>query len=64
MFWGMVWGNCSNEKFQEMECIHIKAARIIKKVPRNMHECETQSTAKWPDLAYIYKIKEDKGRKT
>ena len=48
-----VWGNCSSAKFQEVECIHIKVARIIKKVPRNVHEFVTLSTAKWQDLAYI-----------
>ena len=40
--------------FPEMECIHIKAARIIKKVPRNVNKCEALSAAKWQDLTCIY----------
>ena len=47
-----VWGTCSPSKFNELELIHERAARIIFNLPRNVNVLQK---ANWRPLQYIYK---------
>lgn len=46
-----VWGTCSPSKFNELELIHERAARIILNLPRNVNVIQR---ANWRPLQYIY----------
>jgi hypothetical protein len=65
-----VWGNCSFAMFQEIENINLKAARIIRKIPKNVKDWEVLQYAKWQDLGYMYKrrlvieVFKEKGRES
>jgi len=47
-----VSGTCSPSKFNELELIHERAARIILNLPRNVNVIQK---ANWRPLQYIYK---------
>ena len=53
----LVWGNCSDALFAQLENQHIKAARIIYKVPEKVCDHNVLIMVKWQNLRYI--IKED-----
>ena len=39
----------------ELESCHIRAARIINKVPKSVNNADVLTTVKWKDLSYMYK---------
>ena len=51
----LVWGNCSDTLFTQLENQHIRAARIIYKVPEKVCNHDVLRTVKWENLGYIYK---------
>ena len=50
-----VWGSNSSSKMNELESCHIRAARIINKVPKSVNNADVLTTVKWKDLSYMYK---------
>ena len=50
-----VWGSCSGSMFTEIEWLHVKAGRIIHKIPRNVSDFDVLDLIKWQDLGYLYK---------
>ena len=48
-----VWGQ--PDKFGPLEEIHVKAAKIIHRLPSNLSNYETLDIVKWMPLSYIYK---------
>ena len=51
----LVWGNCSDALFTQLENQHIRAARIMYKVPEKVCNHDVLRTVKWQNLGYIYK---------
>jgi hypothetical protein len=51
----VVWG--SGSKFKELELIHIRAARLIHKLPKDMKDEDILIKAKWMPLEYFYKFR-------
>ena len=51
----LVWGNCSDALFIQLENQHIRAARIIYKVPEKVCNHNVLRTVIWQNLGYIYK---------
>ena len=51
----LVWGNCSDALFTQLENQHIRARRIIYKVPEKVCNRNVLRTVKWQNLGYIYK---------
>ena len=50
-----VWGSCSLSLFNDLEYLHIKAAKLIHKLPSGTPDCDALKRAKWKPLSYIYK---------
>jgi hypothetical protein len=50
-----VWGSCSQALFEDIENLHIKAARQIHNIPTNHADHQVLKLVKWHNLAYIYK---------
>eukprot|EP00794_Sanderia_malayensis_P001795 gene1795-2001_t len=50
-----VWGTCPISSFNRLEVLHIKAAKIIYKLPPETPDLEVLNTVKWKPLSYIYK---------
>ena len=46
-----VWGSNSSSKMNELESCHIRAARIINKVPKSVNNADVLTTVKWKDLS-------------
>ena len=51
----VVWG--SGSKFKELEFIHIRAARLIHKLPKGMTDEDILARAGWMPLEYFYKFR-------
>ena len=50
-----VWGSNSCSKMNDLESCHIRAARIINRVPKTVKNEDVLTTVKWKDLACMYK---------
>ena len=50
-----IWGNCSPALFNEIEKIHIKAARIIYNIKPSTPDHLCLDITKWKSISYIYK---------
>ena len=50
-----VWGTCPTTSFYKLESLHIKAAKIIYKLPSETPDLEVLNIVKWKPLSYIYK---------
>ena len=50
----VVWG--SGSKFKELELIHIRAARLIHKLPKGMTDEDVLARVGWMPLEYFYKF--------
>ena len=56
VFYGIsVWGSNSCSKTNDLESCHIRAARIINRVPKTVKNEDVLTTVKWKDLAYVSK---------
>ena len=51
----LVWGNCSDALFTQLENQHIRAARTVYKIPEKVCTHDVLRTVKWQNLGYIYK---------
>ena len=52
-----VWGTCPPALFNDLEKIHVRAAKIIHQIPSHSDKVETMNVARWDSLDYIYKRK-------
>ena len=50
----VVWGTCSNNLLQKIECQHIKAARLVRKTNEKVKDVEVLQRANWNNIEYIY----------
>ena len=50
-----VWGGNSCSKMNDLGSCHIRAARIINRVPKTVKNEDVLTTVKWNDLSYMYK---------
>ena len=50
-----MWGNRSPAIFDNIVKQHIRAARIIKRIPKTVKDHEVLKLANWQNIAYIYK---------
>ena len=46
-----VWGSCSIPLFNELEKQHLRAARVVHKMPENTKEHDILKLANWQDLS-------------
>ena len=53
----LVWGTCSNNLLQKIECQHIKAARIVRKTNEKVKDPEVLQRENWNNIEYICKRK-------
>ena len=53
----LVWGTCSNNLLQKIECQHIKAAKIVRKTNEKVKDVEVLQRENWNNMEYIYKRK-------
>ena len=55
VLYGMaVWGSCSDYLMKDLELIHLRAARLIHKLPRDMEDETVLINASWMLLKYYY----------
>ena len=55
LLYGMaVWGSCSDYLMKDLELIHLRAARLIHKLPRDMEDETVLINASWMPLKYFY----------
>ena len=55
VLYGMaVWGSCSDYLMKDLELIHLRAARLIHKLPRDMEDETVLINASWMQLKYFY----------
>ena len=54
-----VWGSCSPATFAEIDQLHlhVRAAKIINSLPKNIKECDILQHVHWQSLGYIYKCR-------
>ena len=50
-----MWGSCSIPLFDELDKQHLRAARVVHKMPENIKEDDILKLANWQDLSCIYK---------
>ena len=50
-----VWGTCSISIFNDLKQLHIKAAKLIYKIPSETPDLDVLRIANWKPLNYIYK---------
>ena len=48
-----IWGSCSPAIFNTLELLHIKAAKLIYKLPSETPDDNVLQIAKWMPLSYI-----------
>ena len=50
----VVWGSCLDHLMKDLELIHLRAARLIHKLPRDMEDETVLINANWMPLKYFY----------
>ena len=50
-----IWGSCSPSTFNILEHLHLKAAKLIHKLPSETPDTDVLDLVKWKPLVYIYK---------
>ena len=53
----IVWGTCSPSLMKDIERIHVRAVKIIHRLPRHISDEDALEAAKWDKIEYIYKRK-------
>ena len=51
----IVWGNCSPRIFEDLEHTHVRAARIIHKIPETVPDHWVLDNINWKNIFYLYK---------
>ena len=50
-----IWGSCNDNMMQSLEKIHIRAARFICRLKKNIPNSDVLEKCKWKPLSYYYK---------
>ena len=50
-----VWGNCSTAAFEPIEALHVKAARLIHRLPSSLEDYDVIKKVHWQNISNIYK---------
>ena len=50
-----IWGSCNDNMMQSLEKIHIRAARFICRIKKNIPNSDVLEKCKWKPLSYYYK---------
>ena len=50
-----VWGSCAPETLQNLENVHIRAARLIHKIHPSISKSDVLQIANWKSVGYMYK---------
>ena len=50
-----VWGSCNISSIAELENVHIRAAKLIHKIPSSVPNHLVLEYAKWKSISYLYK---------
>ena len=50
-----VWGSCTPETLQNLENVHIRAARLIHKIHPSIPKTDVLQMANWKSISYMYK---------
>ena len=50
-----IWASCSPSTFKVLEHLHLKAAKLIHKLPSETPDSDILDLVKWKPLGYIYK---------
>ena len=50
-----VWGSCNTNLLQDIESLHIKAARFVKRINKRTADSDVLKIAKWNNIAHYYK---------
>ena len=50
-----IWGSCSPAIFAQIEGLHLKAAKLIHRLPKHIMDCDILQYVQWQNLGYIYK---------
>ena len=50
-----VWGSCTPETLQNLENVHIRAARLIHKIHPSIPKTDVLQIANWKSVGYMYK---------
>ena len=53
----LVWGTCTQNKFEKIENQHVRAARLIKNIPRTVGSNRVLDKVGWDPIIHIYKRK-------
>ena len=52
-----VWGSCPPATFAHFEGLHLKAAKLIHRLPKHIMVCDISQYVHWQNLGHIYKRK-------
>ena len=50
-----IWGSCSPPTFYTLEHLHLKAAKLVYKLPTETPDTDVLDLVKWKPLVYVYK---------
>ena len=50
-----VWGNCSTAASEPIEALHVKAARLIHRLPSSFEDYDVIKKVHWQNISNIYK---------
>ena len=50
-----VWGNCSTSASETIEALHVKAARLIHRLPSSFEDHDVTKKVYWQNIRNIYK---------
>lgn len=51
----LLWGNCCNQMMNNVEKVHIRAARFINRIKKNVPDSQVLQKANWKSILYYYK---------
>ena len=51
----LIWGNCAEHLMNDVERIHIKAARFVERVKKSVKDSHILTETKWKPISYYYK---------
>ena len=50
-----VWGSCSTNLIQDLEMLHLRSARFVKRISKRVSDSDVLTIAKWKDILHYYK---------
>ena len=50
-----IWGSCSTNLIQDLEMLHLRSARFVKRISKRVPDSDVLTMAKWKDILHYYK---------